>query len=236
MDRVEKALLLFPKVRCVGYSKQENRPWHTEWRDAFPPLPVGRKWIVLAPWHKGTEPAGRIPLILYPGAAFGTGYHESTQIALTLLEQCVKPGMTAADIGAGSGVLAIASLTLGAGVVYARDLDPAVLDEVKRNFGLNDLSLNRLDLAVGDLLKGFAPKVEILTANILFGPLCEMLPSVPETLKKGGSAIFAGLLVKEREIFLQRAEEAGLKPVSEHTANEWWGAAFTPLRDGEGQR
>jgi ribosomal protein L11 methylase PrmA len=64
----------------------------------FPPLGVGSRFVVMAPWHKGKEPEGRTPLYIYPGSAFGTGYHESTQIALELLEHTVKPGMKVIDV------------------------------------------------------------------------------------------------------------------------------------------
>ena len=110
-----KTLLLtamkeFDTVRVEDFGKIENQPWNVVAEDSFPPLPVGESLVVLAPWHKGKEPEGKLPLYINPGSAFGTGYHESTQIALELLESNIKDGMTMADIGTGSGILTVCAL------------------------------------------------------------------------------------------------------------------------------
>lgn len=223
-----KILSSFENIKITGHGKIENRAWHTEWKDAFPPLDVGENFVVLAPWHKGSEPAKKTPLYIYPATAFGTGYHESTQIALTLLEKYklkIKNNPVA-DIGTGSGVLFIAAMKLGASQIFARDIDPTVLSEVRNNIAENSLDENKVELAVGDLLKNFDKRVNVLTANILFEPLCTMLPDVKKILESEGIAIFAGLLVRERENFLEAARENGLELADEISKNEWWGCAM----------
>ena len=120
-------------VTISDMGKIENRPWHTEWMDAFPPLNVGEHLVVMAPWHAGKEESGRLPVFIYPGSAFGTGYHQSTQAVLTLLERYLKKGDAVADIGCGSAILSIAALKMGAAIAYARDLDPSVVDEAVRS-------------------------------------------------------------------------------------------------------
>ena len=225
---IESLLSSFSSVKVLRSGKLEYRSWHREWKEAFPPLNVGDKFVVLAPWHRGTEPSDRIPLFIYPAMAFGTGYHESTQIALRLLEvnQDKIQGKKMADIGTGSGVLAIASLKLGAKFAYACDIDSTVLNEVRNNINENMISDESLELLTGDLLNGFHNNVDIITANILYGPLCSMLPDVVRVLKTEGVAIFSGLLVRERDDFVSNAREAGLSLKEELSENEWWGASF----------
>ena len=181
--------------------------------------------VVLAPWHKGTEPEGLIPLYINPGSAFGTGYHESTQIVLELMEDFVKPGMTTADIGTGSGILTICAIKLGADKSYARDIDPAVIEEVNKNFELNGLDPTKIDIATGDLLVGFRHKVDLLTANILLEPLTTMVGQVPKVIGREGMAIFSGMLLTERDIFVEALEKAKMVIVKEHTKGDWWGVA-----------
>ena len=212
-------------IKIVDFGKIENQPWNVASQEAFPPLPVGKTMVVLAPWHKGTEPEGLMPLYINPGSAFGTGYHESTQIVLELMEEFVKPGMTTADIGTGSGILTICAVKLGAEKAYARDIDPAVIEEVNRNYELNGLNPAKIDLATGDLLNGFKHKVNILTANILLDPLTTMLDQVPRVIGREGMAIFSGMLVTEREIFIPALEKAGMKVVRELEKGDWWGVA-----------
>ena len=223
LGAVNTVLESWPGVAVFDMGRVENRPWHTEWQDAFPPLPIGRGLVVLAPWHRGSEPVGRLPLYIYPKSAFGTGYHESTQLALEFLERHLKKGMTVADIGTGSGILAIAAAKLGAGHVEARDLDPAVIVEVKENRSLNGLTQKELNVTEGDLLKDVAGPFDLLTANILFEPLVLMLPDLSRVLRPGGRALFAGLSLKEREPFRQALALQGLIEIEDRTKGEWWG-------------
>jgi len=228
LERLGGALSPWPEVRIADMGKIENKQWHTDWKEAFPPLAVGEGLVVLAPWHKGNEPEGRMPLYIYPGSAFGTGYHESTQIVLTLMERTVVPGITAADIGAGSGILSIAAVKLGAGHVRARDLDPAVLSEISHNLGLNEIPSGTVDLEEGNLLDGMDETVDLLMANIIIEPLLEMLPNVPARLKEKGRALFSGLLVKERERFCAALEATGLRVIDELSLGDWWGVTVEP--------
>lgn len=233
LGRLGEALEPWPNIALVDMGKIENRQWHTAWKDAFPPLDVGRRFVVLAPWHRGKEPLGRIPLYIYPGSAFGTGYHESTQIMLELLESHAFPGMTAVDIGSGSGILSIAAVKLGAVSVTARDLDPAVIPEIEENCRLNDLPAGRIRVETGDLLRGFTSSVDCLLANIVLEPLLEMLPSVCSLLREKGFALFSGLVVREREQFLSALDWAGLVPLEEREKGDWWGVAAAPSTRNE---
>ena len=223
--RLSDAMSVWDFTSIEDFGKIENQPWNVASEDAFPPLPVGRGLVVLAPWHKGKEPKGRIPLYINPGCAFGTGYHESTQIVLELLEEHIKPGMTTADIGTGSGILTIGALKLGAAKAYARDIDPTVIEEVRKNFVLNGLDLSKIDLRTGDLLKDFGHSADILTANILLDPLTTMVADVPAVIGDTGLAIFSGMLEKERPIFMKSLEAAAMEPVQELVKGDWWGVA-----------
>ncbi|MCE5201034.1 MAG: 50S ribosomal protein L11 methyltransferase [Synergistaceae bacterium] len=223
--RLLDAMKEWPSIKVEDFGKIENQPWNVAAEEAFPPLPVGKGLVVLAPWHKGREPQGRMPLYINPGSAFGTGYHESTQIVLELLEQYLKPGMTTADIGTGSGILTICALKMGAAKAYARDIDPAVIEEARKNFELNGLDLHRVDLCTEDLLKDFRHKVDILTANILLDPLISMVAHVPAVIGKDGVAIFSGMLLAERDVFMKALGESGMKPVEELVKGDWWGVA-----------
>lgn len=225
IERVQGIIFPWAGIRIVDMGRIENRQWHTAWKEAFPPLEVGRNFIVMAPWHRGNEPEGKMPLYIYPGSAFGTGYHESTQIALELIEDIVKPGMIVVDVGTGSGILAIASAKLGAKEVRARDLDPAVLPEVRENLRLNEIGEDKVIVETGDLLHGFSGKVDLLSANIVFDPLASMMPMVPDVISEDGYAVFSGLTFKEKEAFLGTLSASGLSPAIEIRKGDWWGVA-----------
>lgn len=223
MQRIKQTLDPWPEISVVDTGKIENQKWHTEWKEAFPPLEVGKTLIVMAPWHKGKEPADRIPLYIYPGSAFGTGYHESTQIVLSLLEKHLRRGDVVADIGTGSAILSIAALKMGASHVFSRDIDPAVSEEVYRNLDQNSIPHELVDFKTGNLLQGFEHKVDLLLANIVVEPLKRMIPDVKSILTERGRAIFSGLVTKEKKDFIQILESNGLLVKDEITCSEWWG-------------
>lgn len=225
IGRVQEVINPWPGVKIVDMGRIENRQWHTAWKEAFPPLEVGRSIVVMAPWHKGKELQGRIPLYIYPGSAFGTGYHESTQVALELLEDTVKPGMKVIDVGTGSGILAVASLKMGAAGVIATDNDPAVIPEIRENLRLNGIPDGVVDIRTGDLLRGIVETADLVCANIVFDPLTLMMPEIPKVLPVGGRAVFSGLTVKERERFLETLTLGGLLPSIEAEKGDWWGVA-----------
>jgi ribosomal protein L11 methyltransferase len=94
---------------------------HTE--DAWPPLLVGERFFLAAPWRKEPTPPGRIRLEINPGLQCGTGQHPCTRLCLEAMERVIRPGDAVLDVGSGSGILSIAAKLLGAGTVVACDLD-----------------------------------------------------------------------------------------------------------------
>ncbi|HEY7215792.1 MAG TPA: 50S ribosomal protein L11 methyltransferase, partial [Thermoanaerobaculia bacterium] len=116
--------------------------WFAAWREQARPFPVGRTFFV-DPREPGEEPAvvpsDRELLRLPARAAFGTGSHESTALALELLEDTDLEGRRALDVGTGTGVLAFAALLRGARSVVGFDVDAAAPFHARDNSGLNGL-------------------------------------------------------------------------------------------------
>ncbi|MGA3189152.1 MAG: 50S ribosomal protein L11 methyltransferase [Bryobacteraceae bacterium] len=98
--------------------------WVQQTQDAWPPLLVGEKFFLVAPWRTEPTPEGRFRLEINPGLQCGTGQHPCTQKCLEAMERIVKPGDSVLDVGSGSGILSIAAKLLGATRVVACDIDP----------------------------------------------------------------------------------------------------------------
>ena len=111
-----------------GYSATRGGLPEVDWvqrtEEAWPPLLVGERFFLVAPWRKEATPAGRIRLEINPGQQCGTGQHPCTRLCLEAMERTIRPGDSVLDVGSGSGILSIAAKLLGAGRVVACDIDP----------------------------------------------------------------------------------------------------------------
>jgi ribosomal protein L11 methyltransferase len=115
-------------LRFVEYLPELRQEAITDWsqvsRDAWPPLEIGERFFLVAPWSIDPTPAGRLRLEINPGMACGTGRHPCTQLCLEAIEKYVQHGDSVADIGTGSGILSAAALLVGAGRAVGADVDP----------------------------------------------------------------------------------------------------------------
>jgi len=130
-----------------------NIDWVQQTQNAWPPLLVGEKLFLAAPWRTEPTPEGRIRLEINPGQQCGTGQHPCTQKCLEAMEQIVKPGDSVLDVGSGSAILSIAAKLLGAGTVIACDIDPeAATQEVPFFIGSVDaVRDNAFDVVVANI-------------------------------------------------------------------------------------
>jgi ribosomal protein L11 methyltransferase len=107
------------------------------------PEPLG-PGLALAPAWLGLA-AGPGTLVIDPLTAFGGGDHPSTRLNLELLarlapEAGLAPGGWLADVGSGSGILALALALLARRPVAAVDPEPAAARALARNRRLNPLA------------------------------------------------------------------------------------------------
>lgn len=152
-------------------------------------------------------PTGELRHIIYldPGSAFGTGTHPTTQLCLEAIEmrladQALPPNFTFADIGCGSGILAIAALLLGAKKAYAVDTDILAVKATEHNRQLNQIPESQLWVAEGDLNTlrvHLQEPVDGFACNILLEPILEMIPQFHLLLKPNGWGILSGILVDQ---------------------------------------
>ena len=163
-------------------------------------MPFGRRLWVVPSGHPDPPAADAVILRLDPGLAFGTGTHPTTALCLEWLDGLEWQGESLIDFGAGSGILAIAGLRLGAARAIAIDNDPQALVACAANAERNRVGerLQILDAAQA------VPTADRLVANILLKPLLALAPQLAGSVANGGAAAFSGLLAEQADEFLAR--------------------------------
>jgi ribosomal protein L11 methyltransferase len=200
--------------------------WGAHWVTRVGVQRIGRI-AVAPPWMRDDIADAEIPILIEPAMAFGTGEHETTRGVLALMQRVVEPGMLVADLGSGSGVLAIAAAKLGAGRVVAIEMDPDAIGNAQENVDGNGVA-PRVTVLHGDaavLLPLVAP-VSLVLANIISSVIIELSPIISQALPSGGRAVISGILVTEREHLLASLCADGWTLESELREGEWWSSVI----------
>lgn len=206
----------------------EDTAWEGAWKDYWRPTPAGQKLLVVPSWLEA-PPTHRQVLRLDPGAAFGTGTHESTRLCLELLESYICGAETVLDLGCGSGILSLAARLLGAGQVTGIDSSEVAVRTSRDNAALNNLDVTfiRADLREDSLCRQLAP-ADLVLANLTADLLIELSCRFPRLLKSSGRAVVSGI-VKDRAAEVIRAmAKANLTLVEEKRSGEWVALSLVP--------
>lgn len=193
--------------------------WADRWRDFHEPVSIAGGRIVVRPsWEAAPSDESLVDIVVDPGQAFGTGAHATTRMCLELLLELADAGEASgplADLGTGSGVLAIAAAKLGFAPVSGCDSEPAALEAAADNAAANGVELELVRL---NLRERPPPEAPALVAN-LTAPLLEAVAAriaVPPR-----ALICSGLLASEAARVRAALAGVRLEPVTERSSGDW---------------
>jgi len=160
------------------------------------------------------------------GQAFGTGHHGTTCGCLEMIERvirCEQPRRIA-DIGTGSGILAIASAKRRVSYVLASDIDPVAIRVARDNIDRNGVggrveTFTAAGLNHHKFCRGGA--FDLIVANILARPLMQLAPKLAPFVKRGGSLVLSGLLDNQRDAVLAAFRNQGLYHQASFHSRGW---------------
>jgi len=206
-------------------SELPETDWVGESLKGLAPVPAGR-FIVHGAHDRGSLPAGRIPIEIDAGQAFGTGHHATTLGCLRVLDDLSKRRRfrNALDLGTGTGLLAIALARLTRRPVLASDIDPVAVrvaaDNARLNGAAHLVAVFRADGMREPRIARGAP-YDLIVANILAGPLIALAPALKRHLAPGGTLVLSGILAHQASRVAAAYRSQGVTLETERRFGEW---------------
>ena len=208
----------------------EDADWENNWKQYYQPIAIGERLLVVPEWLE-TEAADRVPLVLDPGLAFGTGSHATTRMCLKQLDKRVHGGERVLDLGCGSGILSIAALCLGAQEAFACDIDEKAADVAYENAARNGIGTERYTVLAGDILTdaklqaAIGEGYDLVMANIVADVILALAPAVKGLLAPGGVFLCSGIIDTRAKEVADKLRTAGLELLETDCEEGWFAYA-----------
>ena len=202
----------------LSLQKKENQDWSKKWKEKWDVTHVSDRitvvpdWIEYSPLRKD-----EVVIRLEPGCAFGTGTHQTTQLCMKVIEKYMSKGAKMADIGTGSGILAICAAKFGASEVYGCDNDPTVIDVAKENALKNNANCV-FELNTADKI---TENYDFVCANILHNVLAEIMPDLKNIMKNNAIMVLSGILDEKKQVVIDAINKFNLELLEEAHQDQW---------------
>ncbi|WP_299982278.1 50S ribosomal protein L11 methyltransferase [Desulfobacula sp.] len=196
------------------------------------PVSITKNFILKPPGFEGRSNQSNIgqeniEIIIDQGISFGSGHHPTTQLCLAAIDFCFfekhmidsKENLAGADIGTGSGVLAMAMCLAGLTFCNAYEIDPVSINEAKKNVALNLLT-KRIKV-IEDYMKESKNRFSIISANLRFPTLTALSDMIYASLTENGIAVISGVREWEKDQFVTIYSEKGFELVWQQDEKKW---------------
>jgi len=198
----------------------EDKNWNEIWEKSREVIRVSDRIIIKPTFKEYHAKQNEIVLTIDPKMSFGTGEHQTTKLILRLLEKYIKPGMRVLDVGSGTGILAIASVKLGASKAVAVDFDELCLENCNENCELNEVS-DLVEIITGEIDDVKENNFDLVLANIQKNVLLDIADKIKSKLKTGGVVILSGLLEIDKEAIEEKYQSLGFRTEHIEKMDEW---------------
>ncbi|MCL2370116.1 MAG: 50S ribosomal protein L11 methyltransferase [Firmicutes bacterium] len=196
-----------------------NNNWNEEWRKFYKPIAIDK--VVIVPQWITEYDKNLIPIFIEPGAAFGTGSHESTALCIKLLCGLDLKNKTVLDLGCGSGILGLTASALGAKKVDMVDFDAKAVEIARHNVILNNMT-ERISTKVADVttstIKG--PQYNCIVANLTADLLISAIDTIVGSATKDSKIIIGGI-ISDRAATVKQVYARHFEIVREERGGDW---------------
>ena len=214
-------------IKVVTIDKKPVENWQTNWKTFFKPLFIEDEFVIRPPWEKAIS--GKKEIVIEPGLGFGTGYHESTRLAVGILSSLgdLSECQSVIDIGTGSGILAIAALLQKAQNITAIDIDENSLNEVPHNLELSGLNKEKCHVQQLEPHQLETP-AQMVIANITADVILKLQKDIERLTLPGGLIVLSGIF-REYYQAIKSSFNIKNKQINELKEGEWHAIAFRKM-------
>ena len=217
--------LQLPEDAVATLAPVPPRDWVSQNQQNLPPIAIAP--LYLHGSHDHPRDGHWRNIEMQAGQAFGSGHHGTTQGCLYLFVELLKryAPHTIADIGCGSGTLAIAAAKLcgSSDTILASDNDPVAVRVTQSNLALNGVAPQiRAFPALGMQHKAYqGRRFDVIFANIMAGPLVHLAADFEAQVSATGRVILSGLLNEQARRVKARYRAAGFRVESQKIIGAW---------------
>ena len=192
--------------------------WNEEWESNFQPILVDDFCGIRADFH---EPLTNVQheIIINPKMAFGTGHHETTWMMIKMMQNLDFSQKNVFDYGCGTGILAILASQLGANKIDAVDIELPSFENTLENSRINNIQ--NIHAIHGTLENVKDLTYEIVLANINRHVILDSISTLNNMMVESGKLLISGILIEDKELVHQAAENAGFKIQDSIQKNNW---------------
>ena len=201
----------------VTVDEKENQDWSKKWKEKWTVTHVSDKIAVVPSWLHYEPKECEITITLDPGCAFGTGTHQTTQLCMKAIGKYMNTDAEMADIGTGSGILAICAMKFGAKYAYGCDNDETVIEVCKKNAQINNVQCF-FELNTADKIN---KKFDFVCANILHNILAEIMGDLKNIMKDNAIMVLSGILNEKQQVVLDAVKRENLKLIETMSQDQW---------------
>ena len=216
---VKTVLSGYPFAASFTAAPVQGQNWNKAWESSFQPIVVDGKVTIKAPFNTDV-PRTRYNIWIDPQMAFGTGYHHTTFMMMQRMLAIPMRGLSVCDMGCGTAILAILSAKMGAGKVFAVDIDAVAAQSAWGNCRWNRVG-TRVQVACGDASLLQLSSYDVLLANIHRNIILEDLPTYSRSLRRGGHLLLSGFYDADAAAISAAAVSVGLTPAGSSSREGW---------------
>jgi ribosomal protein L11 methyltransferase len=222
--------------RDIRVEEVPDQDWNRQWARSVRPIRIGRRIVIRPSWETVALQAQDIEIVLDPKQAFGTGHHATTRMLLEWLEDIIHGGEFVLDVGAGSGILAMVALRLGAASVLGVECDSVAVD-CARDYAIENGFGNNIEFRCGTLKEVDRQgelRPDLVLANLDRQTLSLLCDELAQYVSHGARLLLSGILLDQEQEIVETFSKVDVMVVQRREQDGWIALQLLKVESCEG--